>query len=131
MIVYDTSALLDAASYGPALDLLDQTDQPPITILIPAAALADAFRLAGPGQDALLREFHHLSEVVLNPLDGRTAMETGRLAQQLGLTDLGAAHAAQCALDRGWPVLTRHAAQWARLAPDVRVAEIPDRPETP
>jgi hypothetical protein len=99
-----------------------------IVLVLPAAALAEAWARADPADRPLLEEFaEHLAVVVVEPLTASDAGPVGLLRRAAGdaAADLGTAQAVHVGLQRGWPVVTAVPDLVRALDPGVAVDELP------
>jgi predicted nucleic acid-binding protein len=131
--VLETSAVLDISTgqsiYGQAL--LRISNQLTMTLAVPMVTYSAAWQASTTDQerlwlDLLLDEDAEPS-IVLIPLDAPHARACGLLAAAAGQPGaaLGTVHAAQLAIERSWPVVTRTPDEVLSLSPDVRTETIP------
>lgn len=109
--VVDTSAVLGFArqqSVYMAAVLWTATEED-IVLLLPATVLAAATAVLDDAGRDVLRVLVDLPVVVVDGLDA----ERARAAGAVGLGDVPAAHAALCAAERGWPLITAEPGRYA------------------
>lgn len=115
-VVLDTSALLaytnGSIAVGELLSIITDDED---TALVPAACLAQAYRLAETGQDALLGVLTTVPCVTLAPLDPDDAGAVGAAARPASGVDAG--HAVIEAVRHEAQVATREANAVGRLLP--------------
>ena len=76
-----------------------------VVLLVPATVVAGVSAVLTPAAHEVLDVLLSLPVTVLDPLDAGRARAVGELVAVHGL-DLPAAHAASCAVERGWAVVT-------------------------
>lgn len=131
--VLDTSAVLDistgASIYGQTL--LRISNQLGMTLAIPMVTYSSAWQVSTGDQERLwldlLVDDDAEPSIVLLPLDAPHARTSGLLAAAAGRPDapLGTVHAAQVAIERSWPVVTKAPDAVLALSSDVRTETIP------
>jgi predicted nucleic acid-binding protein len=120
--VLDTSALVAFARresvYADALvwTAVEET----IVLVIPSTAMAAALTQLDPKYHPVLEVLLNLPVTVVDPLDARRARTLG----QLGGPQPDA-HAAACAQERGWPVVTGDADRYAEFGDRVEIEVLP------
>jgi hypothetical protein len=131
--VLDTSAVLDistgASIYGQAL--LRISNQLGTTLAVPMATYSTAWQVSTDDQERLwldlLVDDDAEPSIVVLPLDASHARASGLLAAGAGQPNApqGTVHAAQLAIERSWPVVTKTPDAVLALSSDVRTETIP------
>jgi predicted nucleic acid-binding protein len=93
-----------------------------MVLAIPATVLAEVRVGLDEATEAVLAVLLGLPVTVVDVLDAARARAVGALA--VGAQDLAAAHAAACALARGWPLVTAEPARYSAVGGLV-VEELP------
>jgi predicted nucleic acid-binding protein len=120
--VLDTSAIVAFARresvYADALvwTAVEET----IVLVVPSTAMAAALNQLESKYHPVLEVLLNLPVTVVDPLDARRAQAVGRL----GGVQLDA-HAAACAQERGWPIVTGDAGRYAEFGDRVEVEVLP------
>ena len=129
--VLDLSAINDLTIgrtiYGAAF--LAAANQLGVAIAIPAAALQEAWAMAGPEDYPFLELLLGLPLTVVDPLDTAAAERSGVQARDVHAAnawDAGAAHAVLVAHDRGWPILTADPAPLRAIDLALEIELLPD-----
>lgn len=98
-----------------------------IPLAVPATALQAAWQEADPKARPWLDLLPEAATVVVLDLTAQVARDAGLLAADSGHpgAPASAGHAVAVALERSWPVVTRHPDVLLALSPDVRTETIP------
>ena len=127
--ILDTSALLQAARGRPYMQaLLYVSHEHLITLVIPAPCLADALAgLSDPEQQARLFDLVRSPIARVAQFGAAEATGTGLLRSGAPATraDIGSAHAAFLAADRGWPVVSASPGPIRAVHPEVEIEPLP------
>ncbi len=132
--VLDASVLaaLGAGANIYATTWADQAARRGIVLLIPAAALSEAWqriRRRGPSHADQMRDLLASPMVVIDPLDDTGAAEAGDLLDGRDLDpDVTAAQVITCARARDWPVLAAQPARLQVIDPGLTVETLPGTP---
>lgn len=122
-LTLDAGALIAAERGDRAvIVLLARAREARLQLAIPAGALGQAWRDAR--RQALLARLVAASDVVIVPLDARTAREAGQLCGTTGTRDVIDASVVLCARARGHAIATSDAGDLRRLDPHVPLIEI-------
>jgi predicted nucleic acid-binding protein len=131
--ILDTSAVLDistsASIYGQAL--LRISNQLGVTLAVPMVTYSAAWQASTGDEERmwldLLADNDAEPSIVVLPLDAPHARAAGLLAASAGQphAQQGTVHAAQVAIERSWPVVTRTPDAVLALSPNVRTETLP------
>lgn len=100
-----------------------------ITLVLPAAALQEAWAQAGEADYPFLALLLDLPLTIVDTLDAGSASRSGILGRDVHAAsawDAAAAHAVLSAQDRGWPVLTANPAPLRAIDPGLPLEVLPD-----
>jgi hypothetical protein len=130
-LVLDASALAELGA-GPniyATTFVDVAAGRGITMLVPAAALSEAWQIirsAGPGHADQMTDFLAGPMLVFEPLDVDTARRAGELVEGRGVQpDVSAAQVATACRQRGWAALSTSPERLLAVDPTIAVAKLP------
>lgn len=124
--VFDTSALVAFAeqrSVYAAPSVWTATEED-IVLLLPSTAVSAAWAALHPDDHPVLAVLLGLPISVVDDLDNRRARQVGELAAGHHLVgNLADAHAATCARDRGWSLITAVGHRYHTLTELITLAE--------
>lgn len=95
-----------------------------IVLLVPASVLTEVRGGAGDAERAVLDVLLGLPVTVVDALDDRRSREAADLLGPGGTADLASAHAAACALARGWPLVSAQPSRYSGVV-GLTVEELP------
>ncbi len=95
-----------------------------IVLVVPASVLSEVRAGTDETSAAVLAVLLGLPVAIVDVLDAHRAKDAGDLAALVGAIDLPSAHAAACALARGWPLVTAEPAQYTAVR-ELIIEELP------
>lgn len=95
-----------------------------VVLLVPATALLDARMVVAPVDLEVLDVLLGLHVVILDVLDRDPTLAVAELARTHDL-EPHAAHAAHCAAERGWPLITARPGSYRALGDAVVMEDLP------